>query len=691
MTVMDQARALFFEGLAHHERHRFAAAEARYREALALMPDRVSVLVNLSAVLIAQSKFDEAAALCRRVLVIEPDNTDCRAHLDACRHAGGTTRQRWLQLEQAVVAHPDDAGAHDRLGNAWLDNDEPRRALDCFETALRLAPGDISASIHRAQALRALGRPDDALRAYLDCLAGSPGSLLVAQAALILLVERGHTMAWALHDPRVVRLLIEGLGTPLLPPQSLAPLAMAKVALDLPRADAPAAALEVLADMPLLMRVLVHARITAPALERLLTDTRRRLLAQLTAVDSVAALEPVVRLAVAIATQCWRNEYCWAQTEAETEQVHALAARLQGGHESPFEVLAFAMYAPVDSVLSDHAGLRSSAWPDAITRLVTQQLALRQQARAASVEVPSLTGGEHTASGTASDDEDSEPLPRWTAVPAQSARIPLPHFARQVIAGAPVIELASAPGGIRALHAACGTGQHAIEMALRIDGLHLLAVDTSRACLGYAMALARRHAAAGIAFAQAGPAQLHASGRRFDFIDASRAFLQQQGTSDAAIAALVACLAPRGLLRLAFDTRRGRRGIQPCRDWVRTLGATPIPDGIRALREAVLALPDDDPRREPVRFDAFYATSECRDLLLPAAEATPCDLIEIPALLARHGVRPLGLEVPQTVQQAFTRRMPGARLDDFAAWDRFEDAHPRTFERTLIVWAQMPG
>ena len=143
MTAMDQARALFFDGLAHHERHRFAAAEARYREALALMPDRVSVLVNLSAVLIAQSKFDEAAALCRRVLVIEPGNTDCRAHLDACRHAGGTTRQRWLQLEQAVAAHPDDAGAHDRLGNAWLDNHEPRRALDCFETSLRLAPGDI--------------------------------------------------------------------------------------------------------------------------------------------------------------------------------------------------------------------------------------------------------------------------------------------------------------------------------------------------------------------------------------------------------------------------------------------------------------------------------------------------------------------------------------------------------------------
>ena len=689
MTVMDQAKALFFEGLEHHTRHRFLAAEASYRRALNLMPDRVSVLVNLSAVLIAQLKFDEAAALCRRVLVIEPGNTECRAHLDACRHSGTTTRQRWVQHEQAVFAHPDDAGAHDRLGSAWLDNDEPRRALACFETALRLAPGDTSAGVHRAQALLALGRADDALRAYLDCLAHAPGSLVIAQAALAVLLDHGHTMAWTLHDPRVVRLLIEGLGTPLLMPQLLAPLAMARVTLDLQHGNAQQVPLEGLADMPLLMRVLVHARITTPDLETLLTATRQRLLAQLAAVDSVAALDPIVRLAVAIATQCWRNEYCWAQTQAETAELQALETRIRDGDATPFDVLAFAMYAPVDPVLGDDLQLAMSAWPDAVTRLVSQQRALRTQAQAASAAVPQLTAIDAATTRRVRQQDAADPYPRWTALPAQSARIPLAHFARQAIAGGPALQVASDPAGVRALHAGCGTGQHAIDMALRIDGLTLLAIDPSRTHLGYAMTMAQRHDVHGIEFAQADLLQVRALGRHFDFIESAGA-LHHLETPEAGLAALVDCLAPHGVLRIALDSRRGRQCLQRRRDESHARETPPTIAGIRALRQEILALPSGDPRRDVVRFSDFYATGECRDLLLHPGD-TGHDLVEIHAMLERHGLRPLGLEASDAVQQAFARMMPGARLDDFAAWDRFEEAHPSTFERKVFVWAQKPG
>lgn len=689
MTVIDEAKALFFEGLEHHNRHRFLAAEGCYRRALTLMPDRVSVLVNLSAVLIAQSKFDEAAALCRRVLVIEPGNTECRTHLDVCRHAGGTTRQRWMQLEQAVAAHPDDAGAHDRLGSAWLEHDEPRRALVCFEAALRLAPDDISAGVHRAQALLALGRADDALRAYLECLAHTPGSLVIAQAALAVLLDHGHGMAWTLRDPRVIRLLVEGLGTPLLMPQLLAAPAMVRVLLELQPGNAQQVSLDGLADMPLLMRLLVHTRITAPDLERLLTGARQRLLAQLSSVDRVVALDPIVRLAVAIANQCWRNDYCWAETDEETVQVHALASRIRNGDDTPFDVLALAMYAPVGSVLGDAPPGAVSAWPEAVTRLVSQQLALRTQSQAAAAAVPQLTAIDHATAGQWLEQDDDTPCPRWTALPAQSARIPLAQFARQSIAGTPALRFDVAPGHVRALHAACGTGQHAVDMALRIDGLQLLAIDTSGARLGVAATLAQRHDVHGIEFARADLLQLPALGRQFDFIESAGA-LHALETPEAGLAALVDCLAPQGLLRIALCSRRGRQGVRQCRDWSQVQTTPDTRAGIRALRQAILALPPDDPRRDITRLVEFYAIRECRDLLLHT-EDTGFDPPAIHAMLERHGLRPLGLEASDAVQQAFARLMPEARLDDFAAWDRFEETHPRTFEQAIVVWAQKPG
>ncbi|WP_101925565.1 MULTISPECIES: class I SAM-dependent methyltransferase [Luteimonas] len=688
MSDLAQAKALFFEGLEHHNRHRFQTAEACYRRALALTPDRVSVLVNLSAVLIAQSKFDEAAMLCRRALVIEPGNTECRAHLDACRHAGAPTRQRWMQLEQAVAARPDDAGAHDRLGSAWLAEHNATRALACFDTALRLAPGDTSAGVHRAQALLALDRPVDAVRAYLDCLGHARGSLVISQAALALLIDHGPALAAVAGDPRVDRLLGDGLEAPLVMPQLLAPLVMARLWPELaPRDGGAELPLDVLAGKPLLLQLLTHARITTPAYEILLTRTRQRLLAQLAAVDRVAALDPVVRLAVAVAMQCWRNAYCWDVSDAEMADVLALEARVQGGDGDPFALLAFAMYAPVERVLDDVPPPAVSPLPDAVARLVSVQLTLRAQTRAAAAAMPQLTPiDEATSQRTPPQDEDG-PSPRWTSLPPQPARIPLATFARHCIAGAPVLTLPDAPDGMHALVAGCGTGEHAIDLALRLEDLRLLAVDPDRATLGYGAVMAERLGVDRIRFGQADLLQARALDQDFHLIDAAGG-LHCMDDAEAGLAALADCLAPQGLLRIALHSRRGRAGLAQCRRWLQAQGATAT--GIRDARRQVLDLPPEDPRRDVVRFGDFYSTRACRDLLLPAQERQ-VDLVELQGMLARQGLRPLGLEVPEPVQQAFAREMPGARPDDFAAWDRFEALHPATFERMFFVWAQKPA
>ena len=86
MDPLEQARQLFFEALAHQQGHRLVQAEALYRQALALAPDRVSILVNLSAVLVTQHRFAEALPFCRRALELEPDHPDARQHLTLCEH-----------------------------------------------------------------------------------------------------------------------------------------------------------------------------------------------------------------------------------------------------------------------------------------------------------------------------------------------------------------------------------------------------------------------------------------------------------------------------------------------------------------------------------------------------------------------------------------------------------------------------
>ncbi|MCY7313747.1 MAG: hypothetical protein LH491_09025 [Pseudoxanthomonas sp.] len=64
MDDLEQARQLFLQGVGLHNAGRFADAEARYREAAGLAPQRPSILSNLAAVLISQARFSEAVPWC---------------------------------------------------------------------------------------------------------------------------------------------------------------------------------------------------------------------------------------------------------------------------------------------------------------------------------------------------------------------------------------------------------------------------------------------------------------------------------------------------------------------------------------------------------------------------------------------------------------------------------------------------
>jgi predicted O-linked N-acetylglucosamine transferase (SPINDLY family) len=128
---LEQAKQRFFEGRSLLLAGDFAGAERQLREALRLAPDRVSVLTNLSAVLLRMRKAAEARAHAERALALDPPNAEA-----------------WVNL----------AGAH------ALEYDYSA-ALECCDKAIALRPSDADACVARAQALHALGRYGEALAA----------------------------------------------------------------------------------------------------------------------------------------------------------------------------------------------------------------------------------------------------------------------------------------------------------------------------------------------------------------------------------------------------------------------------------------------------------------------------------------------------------------------------------------------
>jgi len=107
-----------------------------------------------------------AIGLCQEALAGHP--LSARAHwlLGGWLARGGDVRAARPHLERAVELSPESPEMRVDLGNVRRLMSEPERALECYDAALRLRPGDVGALKNSAQVLGETGRTDEAVGRY---------------------------------------------------------------------------------------------------------------------------------------------------------------------------------------------------------------------------------------------------------------------------------------------------------------------------------------------------------------------------------------------------------------------------------------------------------------------------------------------------------------------------------------------
>jgi SAM-dependent methyltransferase len=237
------------------------------------------------------------------------------------------------------------------------------------------------------------------------------------------------------------------------------------------------------------------------------------------------------------------------------------------------------------------------------------------------------------------------------------------------------------------LSAGCGTGQYVLELARRLRPRTVLAVDLSRASLGYA---ARKAAElkAEIAFAQADILETGKLETQFDFIESS-GVLHHMAEPFAGWQALITRLAPGGVMLVALYSRTARRLVAEVRDWIAREGFAASPAGIRACRARLMEYTESELGMIAGAAD-FFSVSACRDLLFHVQEHG-MDLPGIAAFLKENGLTFLGFETGENVLALYRARFPHdpAALD-LANWASFEAEHPATFAAMYQFWVQKP-
>jgi 2-polyprenyl-3-methyl-5-hydroxy-6-metoxy-1,4-benzoquinol methylase len=578
-------------------------------------------------------------------------------------------KQRRATTKRDSSAPANSSGSGGKIKQLFVEavSHERARKLDdaarTYKRVLAIDANHAEACNNLGRVLQALGKTNDASVYYARSLALMPQLLEQYADVCATLFSLRPTLAEALRRQAAAW------------PQRLSLNDLLGDRLDAATAD------------PLLLCLLQSIPIRDVGLERLLTAMRHSLLTIAMTGSPVSSRQ--VSFTCALAKQCFINEYVFAITPQENDQLSALKDRIVGALASgaaiePMQLAALGMYLPMHALQSVMA-LLEREWPPAVDDLLNQQVHDHMRERELRKSIPRLTAIEDEVSQRVRQQYEENPYPRWVHAAKQVVPVSIDQYLREQFPTGAFTPL-NKTEDLDVLVAGCGTGQIAIASAQKYLGARVLALDLSLASLCYAKRGAPDDVAARIEYAQADILKLAPLERKFDVIDSS-GVLHHMADPFEGWRILLSLLRPGGLMHIGLYSEAGRRDVWEARKFIAEHGLGSTPDEIRRCRQKLL----ETPLASLTRFTDFFTTSECRDLLFHVQEAR-LSIPLIKAFIINHKLRFIGFEFGRPSLQQYRNHFAasGWAWTDLDRWHSFEVENPSTFSGMYQFWIQKP-
>ena len=176
--LLQRARELFLEGVAHFEAERLEPAKACFETALALAPGRPSLLANLGATLFRLADWPGAVLRLEAATAADPEQTDAWLALGLSHEKLGHWQVAAQALEQAFAQGAGSGAAWLALGRCQERLGDEAAALRSVEQALRLDDSLADGWGARGSLLHAAKRLDEAATCFERALALGADSAL---------------------------------------------------------------------------------------------------------------------------------------------------------------------------------------------------------------------------------------------------------------------------------------------------------------------------------------------------------------------------------------------------------------------------------------------------------------------------------------------------------------------------------
>ena len=157
---------------------KMADAEQMFRRAAERDPKAVRPRIDLADQLASRGDHRAALDLYRQVLALDANHAGARFAYGISLRELGQRDAAVRELQAAIALAPEAARAHVELSRTQFQRRSYTEALAAADAALALKPPPVEGWLVRADALEAMGRTDEALRALASAAAAAPKAAL---------------------------------------------------------------------------------------------------------------------------------------------------------------------------------------------------------------------------------------------------------------------------------------------------------------------------------------------------------------------------------------------------------------------------------------------------------------------------------------------------------------------------------
>ena len=168
------APAICMLGMAKCQQRKFDEAEALFRRAIEINPNMIEAHINLGSTLQYSSRIDEAISAYQRVIQLSPDNSIVLYNLGSALQEKGNLEQAIQCYIDSLKLAPNNYHAFKNLGNAFKDTGRLEAALKSYESALALSADSVDTISNMGNVLRELRQLDKAIGCYEKALSINP-------------------------------------------------------------------------------------------------------------------------------------------------------------------------------------------------------------------------------------------------------------------------------------------------------------------------------------------------------------------------------------------------------------------------------------------------------------------------------------------------------------------------------------